>query len=139
MTATYLDSSVLLRIVLREPDPLPDWRQIERVIVSELVEIECLRTLDRLRLTRTLADDELAQARAAVLRLLSGASVVPLQSAVLRRAAEPFPTPLGTLDALHLATALAWRAASRQELALATHDLALARAGRSYAMGVIGA
>lgn len=55
----YLDSSVLLRVVLGQPNTLPEWSAVEAGIVSALVEVECLRTLDRLRLLQGLSDDEL--------------------------------------------------------------------------------
>jgi hypothetical protein len=77
--------------------------------------------------------------RTAVYRLLEGAEVVDIARPVLRRAAEPFPAPLGTLDAIHLSTALAWREANQADLVMATHDLALAAASRSVGMEVIGA
>lgn len=47
-----------------------------------------------------------------VLRLvLAAVDLIDVSRAVLRRASEPFPTPLGTLDAIHLSTALLWREA----------------------------
>lgn len=35
---------------------LPQWKQIETGVESELAEVECLRTLDRLRLAEGLDD-----------------------------------------------------------------------------------
>ena len=55
MTA-YVDSSILLRLVLRQPDALSEWRQIEQGVSSALTLTECLRTLDRVRLRATLPD-----------------------------------------------------------------------------------
>ena len=46
----YLDSSVLLRLVLGQRDALKEWKEVSRGVVSALVEVECQRTLDRLRL-----------------------------------------------------------------------------------------
>jgi predicted nucleic acid-binding protein len=46
--------------------------------------------------------------------------------------------PLGTLDAIHLATAIAWRDSSDASLVMATHDKALAVAARSVGLQVIG-
>jgi hypothetical protein len=57
-----------------------------------------------------LSADELAERRGAVYRLLEAVEAVNGSGSVLRRASEPFPTPLGTLDAIHLSTALLWRA-----------------------------
>jgi predicted nucleic acid-binding protein len=74
-----------------------------------------------------------------VYRLLEACEVVDVARPVLRRASESFPTPLGTLDAVHLATALLWRDTTRSPLILATHDKALRTAGVSVGFEVIGA
>ena len=134
----YVDSSVLLRVVLRQPDALAQWRRIERGVASALVEVECLRTLDRLRLEEDLPETEIALRREAVFRLLETAEVVDLTRTVLDRAAQPLPTTLGTLDAIHLATALLWRDASAAELVLATHDRSLALAARACGLRTVG-
>ena len=81
----------------------------------------------RLRLRSTLIKD-----------WLEAVDLVLLQRAILSRASEPFPTPLGTLDALHLATALVWRDRTQQELVMMTHDGGLATAARAFGIQVIG-
>jgi hypothetical protein len=43
----YVDSSVLLRVVLSQPDRLREWSSIQQPVTSALTEVECLRTLDR--------------------------------------------------------------------------------------------
>jgi predicted nucleic acid-binding protein len=133
-----LDSSVLLRMVLGEPGRLAEWSAIDRGVTSELAQVECLRTLDRMRARGQLTDDAVGSARKTVLQLLDALELVLLGPAVLRRAADPFPTPLGTLDALHLATALEWRAAREPALVLATHDAELALAAAACGLEVIG-
>jgi hypothetical protein len=45
----YVDSSVVLRVVLGQPGKLAEWKSIVTGVASGLVEVECLRTLDRLR------------------------------------------------------------------------------------------
>jgi len=137
MTA-YLDSSVVLRLVLREAGALREWRAVRRGVASALVELECLRTLDRLRLRQRLADPDVAARREAVFRLLEEVEVVMPTHAVLMRAAHPLPTELGTLDAIHLASALAWREEAGEDLLIATHDAALARAARASGLRVVG-
>jgi predicted nucleic acid-binding protein len=134
----YVDSSVLLRVVLGQPDSLSEWRTIERGVVSALVEVECLRTLDRLRVASGLPEAEVALRREAVVRLLESMEVVGVSTPILRRASAPFPVTLGTLDALHLATALTWRDAVGEDLAMATHDAALGLAARAMGLVVAG-
>jgi predicted nucleic acid-binding protein len=134
----YLDASVLLRLVLREAGALGEVRKSELLVSSELLAVESLRTLDRLRIQGTLTPEEGASRRAVVNEWLEMVDLVRLQAPVLARASEPFPTPLGTLDALHLATALVWRDRTGQPLLMATHDGALALAARSFGFEVIG-
>ena len=124
--------------MLGQRDALPQWRSIDRGVASALVEVECLRTLDRLRLAEGLKDDEIALRREAVYRLLEAMEVVELTGPVLSRATQPPPTALGTLDAIHLATALLWRERTETRLVMATHDAALGTAARASGLTVVG-
>lgn len=134
----YLDASVLLRLVLGESEALPEWPQITRAVASSLTEVECLRTLDRLARRGLLSEAEVAARRATVFRLLEECEVIDLARSIMRRAGEPFPTPLGTLDAIHLVSALAWRDATNEPIILATHDRELATAARAMGLVVVG-
>jgi hypothetical protein len=49
------------------------------------------------------------------------------------------PLPLGTLDAIHLATALIWRDRVGPLSEMATHDTALGSAARAFGFDVRGA
>jgi predicted nucleic acid-binding protein len=135
----YLDASVVLRLVLGEERRLAEWEQVEAGVASALTEVECLRTLDRLARKDLLSPDELAERRGAVYRMLAAVDLVDVSRTVLRRASEPFPTPLGTLDAIHLATALLWREATGDRLTMTTHDRELATAARATGLDVAGA
>jgi hypothetical protein len=48
------------------------------------------------------------------------------------------PTELGTLDAIHLATALLWKDMANVPLVMATHDAALAVGARAHGLSVVG-
>jgi predicted nucleic acid-binding protein len=72
------------------------------------------------------------------LTALSAFALAPVAASILERAADPFPTALGTLDAIHLATALQLRD-EYPALAFATHDRELATAARSVGFTVEGA
>jgi predicted nucleic acid-binding protein len=134
----YVDASVLLRVALGQPDALPQWRRIDRGIASELVIAECLRTLDRLRLRAKLADADVATRRATIIALIASLELVEVDAVVLDRAAQPMPTELGTLNAIHLATALLWKDLARADLTMATHDGALALGARAHGLRVVG-
>lgn len=134
----YVDSSVLLRVVLSQPDRLAEWTAIDQAVTSALTEVECLRTLDRRLQQGLLAPGDLAARRGLVLQLLERMDRVDVSPSVLRRAADPFPTPLGTLDAIHLATAILWRLAQTDALVFATHDSQLATAARASGFEIAG-
>jgi predicted nucleic acid-binding protein len=134
----YLDASVVLRLVLGEPHHLKEWKRVASGVASALTEVECLRTLDRLSRQGVLSPDQLAERRTAVYRLMEAVEVVDVGRPVLRRASEPFPTPLGILDAIHLATALAWGDARNEALVLATHDKVLGTAAQAMGLQVVG-
>ena len=137
MTA-YVDASVLLRVALAQANALREWRNIGRGISSALITVESLRTLDRLRVTAKLTDSEVASRRATVLKMIASLEIVEITSVVLERAAQPMPTELGTLDAIHLASALLWKESKRAELVVATHDRALAIAAQAHGVTAIG-
>lgn len=134
----YLDTSALLRLVLREAGALEEIRSCESLVSSELLAVEALRTLDRLRLQGALSVEEATSRRETVEEWLEAIELVLLRNPVLSRASEPLPTALGTLDSLHLATALVWRERTQKALTMATHDRDLALAARAFGMDVVG-
>jgi hypothetical protein len=82
---------------------------------------------------------EAANRRKIVAEWLEAIDLVLLRPPVLSRAGDPLPTPLGTLDGLHLATALFWRDRVSPIAAVATHDAALGLAARAFGFDVLGA
>jgi len=134
----YIDTSALLRIVLREPGALDDLRTYDGLVSSELIAVESARTIDRLRLQGSLTTAEAAARLRTVNDWLEAIDLVLLQSPVLSRASEPMPMPLGTLDALHLATALIWRDRIGSLAVLATHDTALGVVAQAFGFDVLG-
>ena len=134
----YVDSSVVLRMVFGQPNALAEWPSIEVGVSSRLIEVECLRTLDRLRLRRPEITEDLVARRATVFRVIEALQIVDVSQLVLSRAAQPMSAPLGTLDAIHLATAQLWRETRRESLTIATHDRALALAATGDGFHVVG-
>lgn len=113
----YLDTSVALAWLLAE-DRQPAvaiWQ--ERLVASRLLEYELWTRVHARGLART--------AGAATRELIGRVALVELASPVLSRVLEPFPSPVRTLDALHLATALFLRNAG-QDVTMATYDDRLA-------------
>ena len=135
----YIDTSVLLRIVLREPGALDDLRSYEALVSSELIAVESARAIDRLRIQMALTTEEAAERTRAATEWLEAIDLVLLRPPVLSRASEPMPVPVGTLDAIHLATALIWRDRMGPLPEMATHDTALGAAARTFGFDVRGA
>jgi len=134
----YIDTSALLRLVLREPGALDQLRSYDALVSSELIAVESARTIDRLRLHGSLTPEEAAARMRIVTEWLEAIDLVLLRPPILSRASEPMPMPLGTLDALHLATALIWRDRMGPLSAIATHDAALGSAARAFGFDVLG-
>lgn len=109
----YLDTSVALAQLLaedREP-PAALWR--DPLVSSRLLEYEVWTRIHALRLGRTHGDD--------VRALLGRVALIEMAPPVLARALEPFPTPVRTLDALHLAS-IEFLRAHGQVVKLASYD-----------------
>jgi predicted nucleic acid-binding protein len=134
----YLDTSALLRIVLREVGAIDNLRTYEGLVSSELIALESARTIDRLRSQGGLTLDEAAERIGVVNEWLEAVDLVLLRPPVLSRASEPMPMPIGTLDAIHLATALIWRERVGELPQVLTHDAALGAAARAFGFDVRG-
>lgn len=124
----YLDTSVALAHLLAEDrrPPATIWR--EALVSSRLLEYELWTRLH----ARGLAASHGEAARALVGRL----SFVELSPIVLARALEPFPQPLRTLDALHLAS-LEFLRGLRQTVELASYDGRLLAGARSLGIAIV--
>ena len=119
---TYLDTSVALAQLLAEDRTPPEalWR--EPLISSRLLEYEIWTRIHARKLARSHSD----QVRALVGRV----ALVELAPPVLARALEPFPGPVRTLDALHLAS-MEFLRAHGQIVNLASYDDRLRAAARA--------
>src|SRR5687767_7378919 len=99
MRTAYFDASAVLKLGVHE-------RESEALVGYLQEPIECstsaLSGVEVIRALRRLAVDDTETARA-----LGGFFLIDLSAAVLARAAVLQPPPLRTLDAIHLATALA--------------------------------
>lgn len=134
----YVDSSVLLRFVLDQPERLEELARFDQRVTSVITEVECLRAVDRARLLGRFTDDDVVAGRSTALAQLRRMRRLAVAASILRRAGDPMPTPLSALDAIHLATALQWRERRAPDLVFATHDRQLGRAATALGFPVIG-
>jgi predicted nucleic acid-binding protein len=118
----YLDSSVALAHLLAEDRAPPDslWRR--PLVSSRLLEYEVWNRIHAHRLGDSHGD--------AVRELIGRLALIELAAPVLARALEPFPIPVRTLDALHLAS-IEFLRAQRQIVELASYDDRLLAAARA--------
>ena len=118
----YLDASVALAHLLAEDRAPPERLWQEELISSRLLEYEVWTRIHAQKLTRSHTDE----ARS----LLSRVALVELSPPVLVRALEPFPKPVRTLDALHVAS-MEFLRKQGQIVRLASYDGRLVDAARA--------
>lgn len=124
----YLDSSVVLSYLLKQTNALKPWGEWTRVCLSQVNQLEAYRTFYRLRIMGLVDDERLAILFQEYRKVTEQAEIIEVNRAVLERAEKPFPTVIGSLDAIHLASALLWQESERKELVFLTHDAQLGRA-----------
>jgi predicted nucleic acid-binding protein len=134
----YVDSSVLLRFILDQPEPLSDLLHADGKVTSLLAELECLRAVESARVRGQLDTEEYADRRRIVYAQLRRMRRLPVTPSVLRRAGESYPLPVKSLDAIHLASALTLREREDRDLVFATHDRQLGRLAAVMDFPVIG-
>jgi len=133
----YLDTSVVLRFLFRERNPIRVWGKWEKAYSSNLWRTEAFRTVDRLRLMGNLTDRDVADLAKEIQIVHETLVIVPLTETILVRAGESFPTIVGTLGALHLSTALSMQEVEKLDQFL-THDQRLGIAAQSLGFNVSG-
>ena len=123
----YLDTSVGLAHLLGETRRPPESLWEETLVSSRLLEYEIWSRLHG----RRLGPREQEAARALVGRV----NLLELAPPVLARALEPFPAPVRTLDALHLAS-LHFLHTAGQHVELASYDDRMIAAARAMKLRV---
>jgi len=118
----YLDTSIVLAQLLTEDRSPPDGLWREPLTSSRLLEYEIWTRIHARKLARTHGDE--------VRALLARVALIELPPPVLARALEPFPSPVRTLDALHLAS-MEFLRAHGQVVKLASYDDRLVAAARA--------
>lgn len=127
MTAVYVDTSAVGRVLLGEPDApavLRDLADFDQHLASRLLRIE----LRRLALREKALD--------AADRLLEGLALIPLDVAILASSETLPPATVATLDAIHLATALRLATAGVLDTVM-TYDRQLADAAAHHGLRVL--
>jgi uncharacterized protein len=128
VAVAYLDTSVLGRVLLGEPDA----RAILRALGA--FDVRVASRLTRVELCRlALRHDLLADAD----QLLAGVALIPLDDDLVATAETIPPPAVATLDAIHLATAVRLAGSGRLDV-LMTYDARLADGARRHGLEVLG-
>ncbi len=134
----YVDSSVVARFVLQQPDRLVELTTFDQRFTSQLTQLECLRAVDKTRMDDNLTPDEVLVRSLALYQLLRGMRRVAVSRSVLERGSASFPLPVKSLDAVHLGTALHLRERGYPQMTFATHDSQQARVALLLGFPVLG-
>ena len=118
----YLDSSVVLAQLLVEDRVPPERLWGEPLTASRLLEYEVWTRIHARRLGASHGE--------AVRALIGRIALIELAPPVLLRALDPFPRPVRTLDALHLAS-IEFLRSQGQAPSLASYDSRLIAAARA--------
>jgi PIN domain len=118
----YLDSSVALAHLLAEDRLPPEAIWKGPLISSRLLEYEVWNRLHAYGLGRSHGNE--------VRALIGRLALIELDPPVLARALEPFPVPVRTLEALHLAS-IDFLRSRRQAVELLSYDERLLTAARA--------
>ena len=121
----YLDTSVALAQLLAEDRVPPAELWEEELVSSRLMQYELWNRLH--------AFGEAGRTGDAARTLTGRVHWIEMRTKVLERLLHPFPAPVRTLDAIHLASAL-FLTTREAEVAIATYDDRMARVGE--AMGI---
>lgn len=123
----YVDTSVLGRVLLDEPDKHAIQRDLAKFgqrVASRLLRVE----LRRVGLRRKLLD------RADT--LIADVALIPIDDRILGATETLSPPTVGTLDAIHLATAIRLLKEGKLD-ALMTYDAQLADGARQHGLEVL--
>lgn len=125
--ATYVDSSAIVKLAVREPESavLRSFLRRRRPLVSS-----ALSRAEVLRALLPAGEEVLSQGRSVLRRF----DLVRLNDRVLNAAGLLLPAGLRTLDAIHLATA---EQLGDELRALVTYDLRMAEAARQLGYRVV--
>lgn len=135
----YVDASAVLRILFSESGSKVPLAGNDRVVSSQLVEIEAFRAVDRERLLGNLDDAETASKRKELADLFAMLDLAAIDAEVVDRAKSPFAVNVRALDAIHVATAEILAAEAEGEpLEFWTHDDRQATAALSRGLTVRG-
>jgi predicted nucleic acid-binding protein len=138
----YAESSAVLSWLLGEPTGPAIRRVLEAaafVVTSDLTLIECDRALHRARSLGQLSAESFVELSSELRRVAAGWIRLRLSDEIVDRARGSFPEePIRSLDALHLASALA-TVALLPETAILTLDGRVRRCGRGLGLTLLSA
>lgn len=122
MKTVYLDSSVVLRWLLKDTNALPDFGEWNHAASSFLLEVECIRALDRLKHENKINVETYADLLSQLNEFTRSMQLFDLDARVLGMAKSQYVAPVKTLDAIHIATVQLWQQELSEKILLLSHD-----------------
>ncbi len=135
----YLDTSVVLSWLLNQDPSVAEWGRWHAAYTSEICRVEFHRTIDRLRLGGDLDDHERVFVHERFATFWRSVYRIRVSGALLTRSSQSYPTVVGTLEAIHLTSALAVHERRNRRIdEFLTHDGQLGTAARAVGFAVRG-
>jgi len=133
----YLDTSAFLQWVFLEK---ADFSRPsgEKIVTSELLRVESHRTFHRLRLENRIDDEKFVKLETTFSDFWDSIYTVFPDEQILNLAARSFPTNIGTLDAIHLSTAILFQEVKKEILTVITDDKQLSTTAKACGFKVVG-
>jgi hypothetical protein len=137
VSALYVESSCLGRILFNRPGERVPFNGHDLLITSEVTRIELARTIELARLRGSIADLESARLRRALTDALQRMTLFPVADEIVQLASAPFGAAVPALAGLHAATAQVVRDEA-PDLVFWTHDVERATAALARGLPTAG-
>jgi len=126
----------MLRKLLRHKDAIEDLARW-RLFSNQLLDVEVRRTLLRYHAERMISAESFARRVKEWNGFREAIDLIPISHGIMQRSAEPFPTQVKALDAIHLSTALGWAGQTQELVTVLTHDRQLGIAASACGFPVL--
>jgi hypothetical protein len=111
-----------MRWLLKDKNALPDFGRWKHAGSSFLLEVECVRALDRLRIENRIDAGLYADLLAQLNELTRSLELFHIDTRIITQAKSQYIACVKTLDAIHIATAQLWQDELSETVLLISHD-----------------
>ncbi len=134
----YIDSSVVLRIALNQKNQIKNIEDWPKSIANVVLKAECLRTIDRLFAMSRIDSENRMKTTDFIYKFIEHVELIEISTSLLDKISYPLGLNLGTLDAIHLFSAIEYKRKTQKPVTILTHDEAMGSAARMFGFEVLG-